>query len=157
MSIYDKTIYMCNNDSVETYDLRTIIQVNGCMHPVVQMLCINALLGLPLAMCDNNGTMIFGQEEFENKFYLGHELGHIKLGHLNGVKKRGVVKNLSLEISADRYAIDHGFVTKEQAAKELKEIKTTLVGKGFWKFLRYLFFNKGIKELSARINALEAL
>ena len=100
--------------------------------------------------------MIFGQKEFENKFYLGHELGHIKLGHLNGMK-RGVLKNLSLEISADRYAIDHGFVTKEQTAKELKEIKTTLVGKGFWKFLRCLFFNKEIKELSARINALEAL
>lgn len=156
MSIYDKTIYMCNNGFIGKYDLRTIIQTNGCMHPVVQMLCFNSLVGLPIAACDNNGTMIFGQKEFKNKFCVGHETGHIKLGHLKEMKK-GILRNTKSEIEADRYAIDHGFASKEEAVKELKEIRSTLIGKGFWKFFRCIFFNYGIRDLTKRIEALEAL
>ncbi len=156
MSIYDKTIYICRDGFVSKYDLRTVIQINGCMHPVVQMLCFNSLVGLPIAVCDNNGAMIFGQKEFKNKFYVGHETGHIKLGHLKTMKK-GILRNTKSEIEADRYAIDHGFASKEEAAKELKQLRTTLIGKGFWKFFRCIFFNYGIKDLNQRIEALEAL
>jgi Zn-dependent protease with chaperone function len=70
-------------------------------------------------------------KQFMIDFIIYHELGHIKSGHLEmlenspavitpGVSPAKLLSSLRFEYEADKYALDHSGLTKDQCIKTLK-------------------------------------
>lgn len=135
-------------------DIRHLVAENGVCHPLVSNLITNAAMGMPIAFVDSNGDFFFGKEEDKCGFFVGHEFGHLFYKHLNGAKRALI--EINDEIAADRYAINNGFCTVNDAIKILEDAKSKLYG-GFWKWLLRVFSRKSEQSLEQRIAALKAL
>ena len=135
-------------------DIRHLVAENGPFNPLVNAIIMNATMGLPIAFADSNGDFFFSQEEDKNNFFIGHETGHVTLNHLQNEK--GLQLDLNNEIQADRFAVENGYCSKEEAIEILESAKSKLYG-GFWKWLLRVTSKKGERVLEDRIAALKAL
>lgn len=135
-------------------DIGHLVAANGIRHPLVDAVILNAAMGLPIAFMDNSGDFFFGKEEDKCGFFLGHENGHLFYKHLNGVE--GTMFDISNEIQADRYAIEHGYCSTDEAIEILESSRKKLYG-GFWKWLLRTISKKSEQALIARIKALQSL
>ncbi len=135
-------------------DISHLVADNGVRHPLVNAVILNAAMGLPIAFTDSNGDFFFGKEEEKCGFLLGHENGHLFYKHLNGVE--GTMLDISDEIQADRYAVEHGYCSTGEAIEILESARRKLYG-GFWKWLLRVFSRKSEQSLEQRIAALKAL
>lgn len=135
------------------YTVRDLILINGPVNPVVMSIIGNIILGLPVAFSTNRRELIFCEEAISNGFMRGHEMGHINLGHLDGVEK-GVLMDINKEIAADQYAIVNGYCDLFEAMDCLITIRNKIES-GVFGWIKRLICFKTVKQLRQRIARLK--
>lgn len=134
------------------YTIGELVLTLGPTHPVVMAVIGNVLLGLPVAFSTNRKDLIFGEEESNNGFIRGHEIGHLSLGHLDGIEK-GILVDVNKEIGADQYAISNGYCNVLEAIDYLSSIREKIKSGPFGWLKRIILF-KSYNQLTKRIRFL---
>ena len=152
MKIAEKTVIIESHGVQMKYTIRDLVMINGPVNPVVMSIIGNALLDIPIAFSTNRRELIFGEEDINNGFIRGHEIGHVELGHLDGIEK-GILVDINKEVAADQYAISNGYCSLIDAIDCLKSIRDK-IGSGPFGWLKRLILFKSYNQLSKRIRVL---
>ena len=152
MKIAEKVIIVEKYGMKMKYTIRDLVMINGPANPIVMAIIGNAILGIPVAFTTNRKELIFGEEDVNNGFLRGHEIGHVNLGHLDGIEKR-VLVDINKEVAADQYAIANGYCSLIDAIDCLTAIRDKIVSGPFGWFKRIILF-KTYNQLTKRIQFL---
>ena len=152
MKLAEKEIIIERRGVQMKYTIRELILVNGPTNPVIMSIIGNVLVGIPVAFSTNREELIFSAEDVNNGFLRGHEIGHVNLGHLDGIEK-GVLVDINKEVAADHYAIANDYCSLIDAIDCLTAIRDKIKSGPLGWFKRIILF-KTYKQLSKRIQIL---